>query len=152
MPSSPKPPGSPTPVFGNDYISEAYNAITRNAGAAYDFALQFKIDNTASPLGSSTDRNALKNGDYAFWSGGAADGGGHCSSSTFFGVLMVRHFGTGAGIQMWIPSPIAGPEPWISNKFSGGSAQFLTVYAASPRWDTCSDPLPPAPSKPLDSP
>lgn len=115
--------------LGGDYMNEGDNAITGNAAAAYDFALQFKIDNTASPLGSSTDRNALKNGDYAFWSGGAATGAGMPTNT--LGVLMVRHFGTGAGIQMWIPSPIAGPELWISNKFSGGWTDFERVDAGA---------------------
>lgn len=114
---------------GGDFISGGDDAISDNARAAADYAERFKLDYSANGLSDTTDRSQLGTGIYAFWNGDYAAAAGMPNNA--LGTLIVNVYGTGAGMQLWIPRLFGAPELWLSTLLSGGWTDFQRIDAGS---------------------
>lgn len=116
---------------GNDYISEGDNAITRNAGAAYDFAKRFRVDYSGSPLSSSDNLDTLPLGYrvHTVWSGTVA--AALNLPTITLGTVISTRFGSEAGTQMWMPRVVAGEQLWTRSELSGGWGAWTRVDAGA---------------------
>ncbi len=91
-----------------------------------------RFDKTATATGSSANLDTISNGGvYSIWSGGSTAEALGLPNSTL-GTLISTRYGTGAGMQMWIPRLLSGgSQVWVRSELSQGWSQWSQIGSGS---------------------
>lgn len=112
-------------------VAKAVDAAELQTNIRVDGALaaaeDARFDYSASPLSSSSDIDNLANGVRAVWSGTVAEALGLPNNT--LGSLITTRYGTGAGMQMWVPRLFSGSQIWVRNELSQGWSSWSQIGA-----------------------
>lgn len=113
---------------GSDYISEGDDAISANARVLWDRIESARFDQTAVPLGLSSQFDALPTGIYTMWSGDVAEALG----MPFFaqGTLIMSRWGSAGGVAL-AATRSTSPTLWINSRLSGGWVGWTQIGGAA---------------------
>ena len=109
---------------GSDYISDGDDAISANARVLWDRIEAARFDQTAVPLGLSTEFDALPTNIYTWWSGDVAEALG----MPFFaqGTMIMSRWGSAGGVAL-AATRSTNPTLWINSRLSGGWAGWTQI-------------------------
>lgn len=94
---------------------------------AYAAAEAAVFDHSATPLGSSDNLDTIDNGVYAVWGGAVAEALGLPNRT--LGTVIVTRYGTGAGMQMWVPRIFSGSQIWVRNELTEAWTSWSQIGA-----------------------
>lgn len=86
-----------------------------------------KFDYSSVPLGASSNLDTLGNGIRSVWSGGVAEALG--LPNVTLGTVITTRYGTGAGMQMWIPRLGEGAQVWVRNELTEAWTPWTQIGA-----------------------
>lgn len=96
---------------------------------AYEAAEDARFDFTAAPLGSSSSLDTLGNGAFAVWGGSVAEA--LELPTRTLGTVISTRYGTGAGMQMWVPRLFGSAQVWVRNELSSGWSEWSQIGSGS---------------------
>lgn len=96
---------------------------------AFAAAEAARFDYSSSPLGSSSNLDTLENGIRSVWAGGVATALDLPTST--LGTVITTRYGTGAGMQMWIPRLVGSSQIWVRNELTDGWTVWSQIGAGS---------------------
>src|SRR5690606_22064140 len=88
-----------------------------------------RFDRSATPLSSSDNLDTIGNGIRSVWNGTTATALGLPTET--LGTVWTVRYGTGAGMQMWVPRTTTGAQIWLRNELSGGWSEWTRADAGA---------------------
>src|SRR5690606_10254241 len=141
MPDSTVNYAFPYPVGGDrvavhsdvEKLAKAVDAKSRSTEDRVDDAFaeieSVRFDRSATPLTSSDNLDTTGNGIRSVWNGTTATALGLPTET--LGTVWTVRYGTGAGMQMWVPRTTTGAQIWLRNELSGGWSEWVRADAGA---------------------